>query len=381
MQHHLTVGSINDAIKLQILYVPATGKLFKVEEVNQDLVVELQGAIIDEDALTASSHYILDQCNKLAPSMMTHIPQASTPLTIPLLKLGNEYLYHRGRWVSSKIPKMLRALLSNNVSRSICHETVHRPIPGTSQEEAIEETFLPAAGSEEQQITTWLNSITDALQGYIPEGTTAPAVTDRIITCSMRRAKHRLWFSDTSCKPIKGDMPWKPDLVLQEQLPPIAIGPQQEPSWEDVTTFIEVTSRPYSHSDGSRSVRSAVMRKAYAVFASQPSWRFLFAMSIADRKFRAHMFDRSGVVHSHPYDLHKSPQVLLSMFALLTLRNSEQVGYDPTLIYYTSIPRHLSNARLNTIEVKSQTYDIIDQIFFNFLSDQGFMDAPKPAEP
>ena len=153
-------------------------------------------------------------------------------------------------------------------------------------------------------------------------------------------------------------MPWKPNLVLQEQLPTIAIGPQREPSWGDVATFIEVTLRPYSHSDGRRSVCSAVMHKAYAVFASQPSRRFLFAMSIADRKFHAHMFDRSGIVHSRPYDLHKSPRVLLSMFALLVLGNSEQVGYDPTLIYYTSIPRHLLNARLNTIEVKSRTYDI-----------------------
>ena len=79
----------NSPLKLKTTSVPATGKLFKVEEVNQDLVVELQGAIIDEDTLTASSHYILDQCDKLAPSMMTHIPQASMPLMIPSLNISN----------------------------------------------------------------------------------------------------------------------------------------------------------------------------------------------------------------------------------------------------------------------------------------------------
>ena len=101
-------------------------------------------------------------------------------------------------------------------------------------------------------------------------------------------------------------------------------------------------------------------------FASQPSQRFLFAMSITDQKFRAHMFNCSGVVHSCPYNMHKSSRVLLSMLALLTFGNSEQVGYDLTLTYFTHVPQHLSNTRLNTIDVKSKTFDIIDWIFFHF---------------
>jgi len=90
-------------------------------------------------------------------------------------------------------------------------------------------------------------------------------------------------------------------------------------------------------------------------------------MSIADWKFCTHMFNRSSIIHSHLYDIHKSPRVLVSMLALLMLGNSENVGYDLMLTYFTSIPQHLLNARLNTIKVKSQMYDIIDQIFFNFL--------------
>ena len=361
----------NSPLKIKTTSVPTEGKIFKVEEVNQDLVVELIGATIDEDPLTASSHYILDQCNKLAPSIMTHIPRASLPLAIPPLKHGNEYLYRSGRWVASKIPKMLRAVVSSNRSRSTRRETIRRPVPGTSQQEAIEGTFLPAAGSEEQQIANWLNTITDALQDFFPRSTntTVPVVAGKMTTHSMATlgvAKHRLWSSDTSCRPVNGDMSWKPDLVLQE-FPPLTIGPQQALSWVDVISFIEVSSKPYSYSDGHKTVHSAVMRKAYAIFASQPSRRFLFAMSIADQKFRAHMFDCSGVVHSRPYNLHKSPRALISMLGLLGLGISEQIGYDPTLTYFPSIPSHLSNSRLNTIKVKSQTYDIIDRIFFNFL--------------
>ena len=89
---------------------------------------------------------------QLAPSIMTQISRASLPLAIPLLKHGNEYLYRSGCWVASKIPKMLGAVVSSNCSQSTCREIICRPVPGTSQQEAIKGTFLPAAGSEEQQI-------------------------------------------------------------------------------------------------------------------------------------------------------------------------------------------------------------------------------------
>ena len=55
------------------------------------------------------------------------------------------------------------------------------------------------------------------------------------------------------------------------------------------------------------------------------------------------------------------------MLTLLTFRNSEQVGYDLMLTYFTHVPQHLSNTRLNTIDVKFEMFDIIDRIFFHFL--------------
>jgi len=225
---------LNSPLKLKTTSVPTTGKFFKVEDVNQDLLVELEGVTIDEDALTAPSHYILDQCNKIISMMITHIPQASSPLTIPSFKHGKEFLYCNGCWVSSKIPQMLREKLlpSSNRLQSTHHQhkTIHRPVPSTSQEETIEGTFIPTAGSEEQQIANWLNIITDALcQGYLLKSAnttvTAPTVTGKRIMHSMATVKHHLWSSDTSCKSMKGDMPWKPDLVLQEESSFLVAGP------------------------------------------------------------------------------------------------------------------------------------------------------------
>ena len=95
-------------------------------------------------------------------------------------------------------------------------------------------------------------------------------------------------------------MPWKPDVILRDKL----IGPQPEFSWNQVISFIELTSSSYGYSDNAGAIRNAIIRKAYAIFASQPNRRFVFALSIADQKFRAHMFDRSGVVHSRGYDIH-----------------------------------------------------------------------------
>jgi len=51
-------------------------------------------------------------------------------------------------------------------------------------------------------------------------------------------------------------------------------------------------------------MHNSVMWKAYAIFSSQPGCRFLFVLSIANQEFHVHMFDRSGVVHSRPYDIH-----------------------------------------------------------------------------
>ncbi|KAI6013415.1 hypothetical protein BKA83DRAFT_4130470 [Pisolithus microcarpus] len=171
----------NSPLKLKTTSVPTTGKFFRVQDVNQDLLVELQGATIDEQLLKTWSHYILDHCKKMLPAIMKHIPQAdaNSPLSILSLQNGDEFLYRNGRWELTDLPQILR--LSE-------HEAVQRHIPGTSQEEAVEGTFLPTAGSEEWQVAKWLNKLALAMRAFIPGSPSTVVlgsmVTHRRITCS-----------------------------------------------------------------------------------------------------------------------------------------------------------------------------------------------------
>ena len=250
-------------------------------------------------------------------------------------------------------------------------EIVHRTIPGTSEKETTEGTFIPVAGSEEECVAKWLNGITNALLDLLPKSAvpapTIPATTGtrRIMRSAITRHR-RCWSSETSRKPIKDTlMLWKPDVILRDSLPPGVFGPQHDFSWKDVISFVELSSTSYSKSTDLKTVRNNVMRKAYAVFASQPGRRFLFALSIANKELHAHMFDRSGVVHSRPYNIHHFPRPLLCMLALLGFGNPEHVGYDPTFIYFSPSSSELTPT--GSIQVRLLVFKIINRIFFNFL--------------
>ncbi|KAI6023463.1 hypothetical protein EDC04DRAFT_2606623 [Pisolithus marmoratus] len=338
----------NSPLKLKTMSVPMTGKFFRAEDINQDLLVELQGTTIDEQLLKARSHYILDQCKKMLPVIMNHIPQADakSPLTISSLQNGDEFLYHDGCWELTELPQILRLSQSSSAgspqprqshsSTALRHETVHRHIPRTLQEEAVEGTFLPTAGSEEWQVVQWLNKIILAMWALVA-GSASTAVFGSMLTHSrvmrstatLNNANHRLWFAESSCKPIKDNlMPWKSDMVLQEDSLGCAFGPQPELSWKDIVSFMELTSRTYLLSDDIGTICNTVM-----------------------------------------YDIHRCPCVLLCMLAMPALGDPEHIGYDLTSIHFPSIPWPISSwdARPGTIQVTSITYNIIDLIFFSFL--------------
>ena len=110
-----------------------------------------------------------------------------------------------------------------------------------------------------------------------------------------------------------------------------------------------------------------ITSKAYTVFVAQPGRRFIIAMSVANRLFRIHLFDRSGVVHSHGYNIHFHPQLFISILAFLTLGRPEHLSYDPTLCYSTIISRmdakHLRTRP--TIRVSDRTFTIIYLLFYS----------------
>ena len=287
-------------LKLRTTSVPTTGRIFKAEEVNQDLLIELEDATIDEDPLT-DTHYILDICNETSPGMTVNLPSdEASPVKITSLELSNENLYCNDCWEPTKIPQILRSPLStdpsqdpsftgssqgrgssrgwqgwgqgqgqgqgqergrgssrthsNHAGGGVRCETMQRCIPRTSQEETIVGTFQPTAGSEEQHVASWLNKITHAIEDFVPP----PPLPDtvRAVTRSLTAKHHRVWSLETSHKPIKDDLlPLKPDLVLQESAE-LAFGPRQEFSWKNVISFMELTSSAYSHSDNMKTVRN-----------------------------------------------------------------------------------------------------------------------------
>ena len=218
------------------------------------------------------------------------------------------------------------------------------------------------AGSEEQHVASWLNQITRALEAFVPPlPLPETAHLGRAVTRSLTTKLRHVWSSETSCKPINdGLLPLKPDLVIQERPSRLFFGPQREFSWKDVISLMELTSSPYSHSDATRTICNSVMCKAYAVFASQPSRRFLFSMSISQQELRVHMFDRSGVVHTRPYNIHHHPRALLCMLSFLAFGQLENIGYDITFIP----PQPLLPS---TIKVRSTMYEVIRRIFYNFV--------------
>ena len=283
-------------LKLQTTSVPTTGKFFKVEDVNNDLVVELRGATIEEELLNDPSHYILVLCSEISPRTTQNLPSDNDPLKITSLLLNNEFLYRNGRWEPTKIPKLLRSARSSEdhpstslptrgrssrgtkssraqrgrtsthpkqrggSGRGVRTETVHRRIPGTSQEESVQGTFIPVAGSEERQVANWLNEITRALEPFVPP---VPVTSDKVLTRSATAMPLRCWSSETSRKSIKdGLMLRKPDIILHEKLTKVIYGPWPEFSWKNVISFIELTSSPYSFSDSLGTIRGAITRKA-----------------------------------------------------------------------------------------------------------------------
>lgn len=69
-------------LKLRTMSIPTMGRVFKAAEVNQDLLIELEGATIDKGPFM-SNHYILDVCNKLLPAMTKDLPSDGASLLHP----------------------------------------------------------------------------------------------------------------------------------------------------------------------------------------------------------------------------------------------------------------------------------------------------------
>jgi hypothetical protein len=138
----------------------------------------------------------------------------------------------------------------------------------------------------------------------------------------------RYWTPEFSTTAIPDEFnAQKPDLSLFD----FALL-KKDKSWANALTFVEHTSSDLSKNHG-LAVYWGTAIKAYLIMREQPWRRFVLAYSICANMLRAHYFDRSGVIISLPFQIHKLPGSirLCNVLAALTLLDNRHLGLDPTI--------------------------------------------------
>lgn len=378
--------------------IPSDAKIFKAEEIADDLVVELENATIYESSLEQ-------------PPYIPDLLDSSRVLQNISLQLSNlkdsagQLFYKTGAWSPYKTPFFLRRQtdlvatsshraakpkpskkdsLSNKTTRKarssvsratkdthlapkapristrgLRRQIVQRRVGSGSETEQVEGTFLSAAGKDEEGTAVWLNGVANSFQSIANGPIHAPDSNPRPRTRGYVKdaAPKRLWTAQFATKSISGALKVKPDLVLYTSDPLNKI----KLTWEHAISFMEVTSKP---NDSDMLLNLA--RKAYAIFMNQPGRRFLMAVSIAAQAFRLHIYDRSGVIHSRGHNIHTDADTFTSLLYFLTFAPPEHLGYDPTFLYSSIIPRSPSSPP-RTIRVGTKIYFVIRVIFFSQL--------------
>ena len=98
------------------------------------------------------------------------------------------------------------------------------------------------------------------------------------------------------------------------------------------------------------------------VFIAQPGRRFLLAVSISAQVFRLHIYDHSGAVHSRGYNIHSHADIFSTLLYHFTFGRPEDLGYDPTFLYFPIVFRPLSSPS-PTIRVGTEIYTVVRILF------------------
>ncbi|KAG0691624.1 hypothetical protein DFH29DRAFT_1010601 [Suillus ampliporus] len=136
------------------------------------------------------------------------------------------------------------------------------------------------------------------------------------------------WSAEFSTSPIPDEYnSQKPDIALFD----FAIQ-KVEKTWADVLSFVEHTSSDLAKKQDIPVFWGSTI-KAYLIMRDQPWRRFVVGFSVCANQLHAHYFDRSGLIISHPFHIHKNtgPIRLAEMLGTLTLSDSHHLGFDPTM--------------------------------------------------
>lgn len=71
-----------------------------------------------------------------------------------------------------------------------------------------------------------------------------------------------------------------------------------------------------------------LMNGACLIFQSQDDRRFTLGLSMCATKLSLILFDRSGMVSSEQFDIHKMPKLLVRVLAGIMLTDTSTIGYD-----------------------------------------------------
>jgi hypothetical protein len=135
----------------------------------------------------------------------------------------------------------------------------------------------------------------------------------------------RYWSSKFANTPVPDETnAQKPDIVLLDQ----EVMLHNKITWADVLTGVEITDTDFSKD---APVYIGLATKAYLMMREQPWRRFVVMFSIAAKHLRAHYFDRSGLIITHPIQIDKKPLRLVDMLNTMTLGKRETLGFDPTM--------------------------------------------------
>ena len=242
---------------------------------------------------------------------------------------------------------------------------LERLFPQSKLPVSIQETFQSLQGMDyDNDRKIWANAPTVPGLTGIAENN-FQNLLNRIISCAM--ATHpdariqRVWSSDYSETPLKPaedtGVLRKPDLIAINpvylkygvDLKKLAL------RWRDVDLFGEIKLGNVAKISD---LYDDLAQKALCIFQSQWNRRFIIAISFLRRNCFISLFNRSGVIHSNIFDIHRNPKLFLHVVLSLTFSPASQIGFDTTF--------NLTDPKKPTINHRNKTYNIVQSVWKSY---------------
>ena len=102
-----------------------------------------------------------------------------------------------------------------------------------------------------------------------------------------------------------------------------------------------------------------VSQKALCMFESQWNRCSLYTFGLVREHIFLSHFNRSGVIHSEPFNIHLNPEILIHLILGLTFCTDTQVGFDPTF--------SVGDYSQSTIYLGSLSFKIVQSVWKSYV--------------